>query len=172
MNQPTHANATLFCPRCWQQREAAWRSEQEAHELNGVRFVVQDTHYACLTCGEELDDPAVPDSMEAVYDAYRCAARTLAPEQVKEIRERAGLSQVAFATLLGMSPATINMYEHGSPIGLKEDCMLRMAAMPGAIAMLLRTHGDRLRPRQLPDGWGPGVTPGSPPTKRPGRKPR
>ena len=175
MKQPTHANLTLFCPRCWKQREAAWRSAQEAHELNGVRFTVQDTHYACLTCGEELDDPAVPDSMVAVYDAYRRASRTLGPEQVKEIRERAGLSQVAFATLLGMSPATINMYEHGSPIGLKEDCMLRMAAMPGAVDMLLRVHGDRLRPRQLPEGWNPGATPGSPPSRpgqRPGLKPR
>ena len=87
----------------------------------------------------------------------------------REIRERAGLSQVAFATLLGMSPATINMYEHGSPIGLKEDCMLRMAALPGAVPMLLRVHGDRLRPRQLPDGWTPGPAPGDPPVQKPNR---
>ena len=164
-----HPNLTLFCPRCWTQREAEWRCGPEEHEINGVRFSVQDTHYACLTCGEELDDPAVPDSMDPVFDEYRRVARTLLPEQVREIRERAGLSQVAFATLLGMSPATINMYEHGSPIGLKEDCMLRMAALPGAVPMLLRVHGDRLRPRQLPNGWTPGPAPGDPPVQKPNR---
>ena len=84
---------------------------------------------------------------------------------MQRIRERSGLSQVAFATLLGMSPATINMFEHGSPIAIKEDCMLRMAAMPGAIEMLIRLHGDRLRPRQLPRGWRPGPRPGSAPRK-------
>lgn len=169
MTPQAHPNLKLFCPRCWCEREAEWRHETEHHQLNGVRFSVEDTHYACLTCGEELDDPAVPDSMVPVYDEYRRVARTLLPEQVREIRERAGLSQVAFATLLGMSPATINMYEHGSPIGLKEDCMLRMAALPGAIPMLLRVHGDRLRPRQLPFGWTPGPAPGDPPAQRPKR---
>jgi DNA-binding XRE family transcriptional regulator len=169
MTHATHPNLTLFCPRCWAQREAAWRRETEEHEISGVRFAVQDTHYSCLTCGEELDDPAVPDSIVPVFAEYRRVARTLLPEQVREIRERAGLSQVAFATLLGMSPATINMYEHGSPIGLKEDCMLRMAALPGAIPMLLRVHGDRLRPRQLPEGWAPGTAPGDPPVKKPKR---
>lgn len=145
-----HPNLTLFCPRCWTQREAEWRCGPEEHEINGVRFSVQDTHYACLTCGEELDDPAVPDSMDPVFDEYRRVARTLLPEQVREIRERAGLSQVAFATLLGMSPATINRYEMGAPIAIKEDNLLRMAGIPSALRMLMRQRGHLLKPGQRP----------------------
>lgn len=145
-----HPNLTLFCPRCWTQREAEWRCGPEEHEINGVRFSVQDTHYACLTCGEALDDPAVPDSMDPVFDEYRRVARTLLPEQVREIRERAGLSQVAFATLLGMSPATINRYEMGAPIAIKEDNLLRMAGIPSALRMLMRQRGHLLKPGQRP----------------------
>jgi DNA-binding transcriptional regulator YiaG len=53
-----------------------------------------------------------PDLMRPVYDAYRTASGTLHPDEVQTIRERAGLSQVAFAAFLGMSPATINCYDN------------------------------------------------------------
>lgn len=165
MMHPAHPDRELFCPRCMQARAASWRTELEEHEIHGITVASHDTHYVCTACGEELDDPDVDDSMVAVYDEYRRISRTLSPAEVRRIRERSGLSQVAFATLLGMSPATINMFEHGSPIAIKEDCMLRMAAMPGAIEMLIRLHGDRLRPRQLPRGWRPGPRPGSAPRK-------
>jgi len=166
LRMTTHPDRTIFCPRCMKERRASWRQCTEEHEGLGVKVSVEDTHYLCGSCGEELDDPDVPDSMVPIYDAYRRAARTLSPDEVREIRERTGLSQVAFATLLGMSPATINMYEHGSPIAVKEDCLLRLAAFPGAIDMLMRVRGGRLRPGQIPAGWVPGARPGEPPRPR------
>ena len=75
---------------------------------------------------------------------------TLRPEQVKAIRERSGLSQVAFATILGMSPATINRYEMGSPLAVKEDNLIRMAGIPSAMRMLMQQRGHLLKPGQRP----------------------
>jgi transcriptional regulator with XRE-family HTH domain len=85
-----------------------------------------------------------------MYDAYRAASGTLCPDEVKAIRQRSGLSQVAFATILGMSPATINRYEMGVPIAIKEDNLLRMAGIPSALRMLLRQRGHLLKPGQRP----------------------
>jgi transcriptional regulator with XRE-family HTH domain len=88
--------------------------------------------------------------MRPMYDAYRAASGTLDPASVKAIRERSGLSQVAFATLLGMSPATINRFEMGAPIAIKEDNLIRMAGIPSALRMLLQQRGHLLKPGQRP----------------------
>ncbi len=147
---PAMKTRTLMCPRCCKPGPATFMEHDERHEFGGVGFTAHITSYTCNACGEELADPAVPEMMTPIWDAYRAAAGTLAPADVKAIRERAGLSQAAFATLLGMSPATMNLIEKGSPIKVKEDNLLRLCALPGAVRMLLRIRGNRLRPRQRP----------------------
>ena len=141
---------TLVCPRCYAMREAKPIAYDEPCEIHGVEFTFHVDAFECLTCGEELADPADPELMRPMYDAYRAASGTLDPAGVKAIRERSGLSQVAFATLLGMSPATINRYEMGVPIAIKEDNLIRMAGIPSALRMLLRQRGHLLKPGQRP----------------------
>ena len=130
--------------------DATFVEYDEHCEIHGIKLPYHVTAYQCRTCGEELADPADPDLMRPVYDAYRTASGTLHPEEVKAIRERAGLSQVAFATLLGMSPATINRYEMGSPIAIKEDNLIRMTGIPSALRMLMQQRGHLLKPGQRP----------------------
>ena len=150
MSAGTKRARTLFCPMCSAMREAEFFAYDEHCEIHGIELTYRVTAYRCLTCGEELADPADPDLMRPVYDAYRAASGTLRPEEVKAIRERTGLSQVAFATILGMSPATINRYEMGSPIAVKEDNLIRMAGIPSAMRMLMQQRGHLLKPGQRP----------------------
>ena len=150
MNTTQHSQRTLFCPICSTTRDATFVEYDEHCEIHGIKLPYHVTAYQCRTCGEELADPADPDLMRPVYDAYRTASGTLHPEEVKAIRERAGLSQVAFATLLGMSPATINRYEMGSPLAVKEDNLIRMAGIPSAMRMLMQQRGHLLKPGQRP----------------------
>ena len=150
MKTASHPKRFLFCPLCSAQREARFIEYDEAFEIHGFDLNVHFTAYECMTCGEELADPSDPDLMGPVYDAYRAASGTLRPEDVKAIRERSGLSQVAFATILGMSPATINRYEMGSPLAVKEDNLIRMAGIPSAMRMLMQQRGHLLKPGQRP----------------------
>ena len=141
MNTTQHSQRTLFCPICSTTRDATFVEYDEHCEIHGIKLPYHVTAYQCRTCGEELADPADPDLMRPVYDAYRTASGTLHPEEVKAIRERAGLSQVAFATLLGMSPATI---------AIKEDNLIRMTGIPSALRMLMQQRGHLLKPGQRP----------------------
>jgi len=140
----------LFCPRCSAMSPARPLAYDEDCEIHGVEFSFHVDAFECVNCGEELADPADPELMRPMYDAYRAASGTLDAASVKAIRERSGLSQVAFATLLGMSPATINRFEMGAPIAIKEDNLIRMAGIPSALRMLLRQRGHLLKPGQRP----------------------
>jgi putative zinc finger/helix-turn-helix YgiT family protein len=145
-----HGARELFCPHCSARRATRPIAYDEDCEIHGVEFSFHVDAFECLTCGEELADPAHPDLTRPMYDAYRAASGTLDPAGVRAIRERSGLSQVAFATVLGMSPATINRYEMGAPIAIKEDNLLRMAGIPSALRMLMRQRGHLLKPGQRP----------------------
>jgi DNA-binding transcriptional regulator YiaG len=155
MSATVQPQIKLFCPTCSRERDARPMDYDERFVIHGITLDVHFTAYECKTCGEELADPSMPDLMKPVHDAYRRASGTLDPAEARAIRERAGLSQVAFATILGMSPATINGIEAGLPMALKEDNLLRMAGIPSALRMLMRQRGHLLKPGQ-----------------RPGRKPR
>ena len=150
MSKAQRSNLNLFCPICSAMRDAKFIEYDEHCEIHGVELAYHVTAYECTTCGEELADPADPDLMRPVYDAYRAASGTLPPEEVKAIRERSGLSQVGFATILGMSPATINRYEMGAPLAVKEDNLIRMAGIPSAMRMLMQQRGHLLKPGQRP----------------------
>jgi putative zinc finger/helix-turn-helix YgiT family protein len=150
MSKAERSNLDLFCPICSAMRDAKFIAYDEHCEIHGFELTYHVTAYECMTCGEELADPGNPDLMRPVYDAYRAVSGTLPPEEVKAIRERSGLSQVAFATILGMSPATINRYEMGSPLAVKEDNLIRMAGIPSAMRMLMQQRGHLLKPGQRP----------------------
>ena len=145
-----HGTQELFCPHCSARRATRPIAYDEDCVIHGVEFSFHVDAFECLTCGEELADPAHPDLTRPMYDAYRAASGTLDPAGVRAIRERSGLSQVAFATVLGMSPATSNRYALGAPIAIKEDNLLRMAGIPSALRMLMRQRGHLLKPGQRP----------------------
>lgn len=143
-------NRMLFCPRCFAERDARPIEYDDRFEIHGHSLDVRIHAFECTACGEELADPADPDLMRPVHEAYRRASGTLGPEEVRLIRERTGLSQVGFATVLGMSPATVHAFEHGKPLNIKEDNLIRLAALPGAARFLLALRGHLLRPGQRP----------------------
>jgi len=58
----------------------------------------------------ELDDSAI----EKAHEIYRKNNGYLTPELIREMRDKIGISQRDFATLMGWSQTTIVMYENGS----------------------------------------------------------
>ena len=156
-------NLNLDCGRCFAHREASHARRLESHTVQGETFEAMDSYYVCLTCGEELDDPSVPDTMDPVIDACRAKFALLSPAGIVAIRESTGLSEVAFATLLGMSADTICGYERGNPHRPKEDVVFRLCRLPGAVRMILRERGHLLKPGKRP-------TPTTPASRARGRR--
>ncbi|MEY8460506.1 helix-turn-helix domain-containing protein [Eggerthellaceae bacterium 24-137] len=68
--------------------------------------------------------------------------------QIKEIRKRYGLSQQAFARLLGIGEASITRYENGVVPTKANANLIRAAMIPEFMAGCLERDGDALTPKQ------------------------
>lgn len=139
---------TMYCPRCEEDRRFAHEEREETFEVRGEEIRLTVPQWACAECGESIPDETFGDPVERAHDAYRERRGLLAPAEIQRIREQWGLSQVAFATLLGMSPATINRYEHGALQQEKEDELIRACDNRDHMRDLLRRRGRVLTERQ------------------------
>ena len=88
-------------------------------------------------------DPAV-----LAFAKYRAREGLLTPEQISDLRKQYRLSQKSFATLLGMSEATINRYEGGGLQDRAHDEAIRACENPAIMKDVLTRRGDQLSPRQ------------------------
>jgi len=77
-------------------------------------LVIAPARFDCNTnemlYDQELDDRAI----DQAHQIYRENNGYLTPESIREMREKIGISQRDFATLMGWSQTTIVMYESGS----------------------------------------------------------
>lgn len=65
--------------------------------------------------GEEIYDSELEQENDIkLYSEYRKLKNLLFPEEIKEIREKFGVTQVEFAQILGLGDKTIARYENGS----------------------------------------------------------
>ena len=69
-------------------------------------------------------------------------------QQIKEIRKHYGLSQQAFARLLGIGEASITRYEKGIVPTKANANLIRAAMIPEFMAGCLERDGDVLTPKQ------------------------
>lgn len=140
--------AMRFCPSC--ERDRLFRREQRDRDFDvrGERVRLVMPLWACAECGETIVDDEFGDPIEKAFDAYRERHNLLKPAEIQEIRTQWGLSQAAFAALLGMSQTTINRYEQGALQQEKEDELIRMCRSPEHIRGLVGRRGDVLTERQ------------------------
>jgi putative zinc finger/helix-turn-helix YgiT family protein len=81
-----------------------------------------------------IDDE--PD--QQISAAFRRAARVLTPQEIRQGREKLGLTQKQFANLLGVGDATVSRWETGAQIQQRAmDRFLRVClASPAAVELL------------------------------------
>lgn len=139
---------TMYCPNCECERAFRPENRQEGYDVRGETVKLEVPAWICAECGESVVDEAYGDPAERAFDAYRERRGLLSAAEIRRIREQWSLSQVAFATLLGMSPATINRYEQGSLQQEKEDELLRGCDRTEFMRDLLRRRGSLLSVRQ------------------------
>jgi HTH-type transcriptional regulator / antitoxin MqsA len=108
----------------------------EEIEVPGLR------HMACPSCGEKIVGFAETTRLfkEAV-EAYRERHGLLSAQEIREIRERFGLTQAELARLLRLGANTISRWEAGRNVQTGAmDVLLRLIRdVPGSLAYL-RDH--------------------------------
>ena len=72
----------------------------------------------------------------------------ITPQSIVKLRKSYGLSQQAFARLLGIGEATLNRYEKGAVPSKANANLLRAATIPEFMAGCLEREGGSLSPRQ------------------------
>jgi putative zinc finger/helix-turn-helix YgiT family protein len=108
------------------------------HDGRSYRVVLPDlTVPQCGHCGAiSLDDEAD----QQISAAFRCEASLLAPEEIRQGRERLGLTQKQFANLLGVGEATVSRWETGAQIQQRAmDRFVRVCLASPAAVRLLQT---------------------------------
>jgi len=121
----------------------------ETFPVRGEDTEVETQVAVCPECGDDLSIEELDRlALEKAFAEYRLRHGLLSPEEIRQIRERYGLSQRAFALVLGWGEITVHRYEAGSLQDPAHDTQLRMAADPRNMALLLSTNGGRLSPKQ------------------------
>ena len=105
----------LYCSNCDDLVDAQSKKKDEEYEVRGEKFFIDADIFLCPKCKEELFDEET-DSMnlEKVYNLYRQKYNLLTPIQIKELREKYGLSQRAISRVLGWGEITYSRYENGA----------------------------------------------------------
>ncbi|MCR4647914.1 MAG: DUF4065 domain-containing protein [Lachnospiraceae bacterium] len=104
-----------YCEKCGKEVNTKIITQKEIYDVCGEPIEVEAKILVCEKCGEEffceeLDNATLVEA----YNEYRRRHKLLFPEEIKEIREKYGLSQRSFAKLLNWGDKTIFRYENGS----------------------------------------------------------
>ena len=138
-----------FCPVCNIEQETYVIEKEEISNVRGDEIKVLARIRVCSVCGEELfDEELEEENIQRVYDIYRKKHGILSPEEIKNIRESYGLSQRAFAKLLGIGEASIARYETGALPEKSLSNMILLLKDPRNMEKLLEKNKEALIPRE------------------------
>ncbi|WP_324718136.1 type II TA system antitoxin MqsA family protein [Carboxydochorda subterranea] len=139
---------TGYCPNCDETRELRTERRRETYMVRDEPIEVEADVLVCSTCGQAVfDEKRDERTLRAAYDVYRARKGLLKPDEIRELRERYGLSQRSLARLLGWGLVTVQRYERGALQDKSHDDLLRALEDPSFVLELLDRHGDRLPER-------------------------
>lgn len=135
----------MYCVACGNENDFMIREEKEIYPVRNedIQIIAKVTY--CKHCGkqvwnEELDS----DNLDQAYREYRKIHSLLQPEQIKDIREKYDLTQMAFAKILGLGDKTIARYEGGSIQDTAQNNLIMLAEHPNIFQILLKRSANVL----------------------------
>ena len=120
----------MECPLCDKAHEVEERKRLTMTVIKGDEVTYAERFYFCANADEEENEfengAMANENLLNARNAYRIKHNLLTSDQIVEIRENYGLSQVDLARLLGWGEATISRYESKAIQDEAYDIMLRM----------------------------------------------
>jgi len=103
------------CPICECERDLQFGKRNEILKIRDEDIAVESKVYYCPLGNhyfQDIDDEE--EKFQKAYKEYRNRKNFLQPEDIKQIREKYGFSQRAFARFFGWGEITIQRYETGA----------------------------------------------------------
>ncbi|MBN1775165.1 MAG: type II toxin-antitoxin system MqsA family antitoxin [Clostridiales bacterium] len=128
----------IYCPKCRQERSVSVNHTIESYPVKNEPIEIKAEVFICDACGEELWDQKADDrNLEKAYRIYRKNHQLLQPEEIKNIRDRYGLTQIEYARLLGLGDKTVTRYEAGSIQDNAPNNLMVLSRSPEVMRFLL-----------------------------------
>lgn len=120
----------MECPLCDTIHEIEERKRTTTTIIKGEEVTYEERFYFCANADEEENEfetaGMANENLLNARNAYRKKMKLLTSDEIVEIRENYGLSQVDLARLLGWGEATISRYESKAIQDGAYDTMLRL----------------------------------------------
>ncbi|MDD7404162.1 MAG: DUF4065 domain-containing protein [bacterium] len=120
----------MECPLCDKTHEVEERKRVTSIVLKGEEVTYEERFYFCANADEEENEfetgAMTNENLLNARNAYRVKKGLLTSDEIVEIRENYGLSQVDLAKLLGWGEATVSRYESKAIQDEAYDTMLRL----------------------------------------------
>jgi len=141
---------TGFCPYCGEYREIQIINRIEETVVKSASVSAPAIFSLCEQCGSEFaDGDQMDQSLKNAYTAYRKMADIVTPDEIISIRNQYGISQKAYAKLLGLGELTINSFEHGSIPSKSISNLIRLTSQKKNFMELFEKNKDKLSPFQV-----------------------
>src|ERR1035437_187354 len=133
----------IFCPVCREDHEYTIRNEKETYPVKNEPVTIDADVTYCSVCGEQILNQEIDDdNLKKAFRIYRDKHDLLQPEEIKRIREKYTLTQIAFAQILGLGEKTIARYESGSLQDSAPNNLIFLAKYPDAFKILLEKNKE------------------------------
>ncbi|MBQ9122426.1 MAG: DUF4065 domain-containing protein [Lachnospiraceae bacterium] len=120
----------MLCPLCDKKHEVEERKRMTSITIKGEKVTYEERFCFCADSKEEEEEfetaSMTNENLLNARNAYRVKCGLLTSDEIVDIRERYGLSQVDLAKLLGWGEATISRYESKAIQDQAYDTMLRL----------------------------------------------
>ena len=120
----------MNCPVCDRIHEVEERKRTAVLTIKGEEVTYEERFYFCTNASDEENEFEIGamtnENLLNARNAYRVKHGLLTSDEIIEIREGYGLSQVDLARLLGWGEATISRYESKAIQDEAYDTMLRL----------------------------------------------
>ena len=142
---------TTFCEYCNRFVDTHIEEYTDTIKVKDVPIKITAQGAYCAECHNQLFNRDLDnEALLIAYREYRNEKGLLQPEDIKRIRMKYGLSQVAFAKLLGFGEKTIARYEGGSLQDEAPNSLIYLMDKPTNMLEMLNKHGkDRLNENEL-----------------------
>lgn len=135
----------MYCPKCEADVTTVVREVQETYPVKGEDIIIVAKVRFCKDCGEDIwDNELDSQNLLSAYAAYRKKHGLLQPSEIRAIREKYGLSQVAFARVLGLGDKTITRYENGSIADMAQNNLILLVQYPSNFKKLLEMNKKKI----------------------------
>ena len=104
-----------FCLNCL--KDVDYDIIERTETVTVIDTPITDIQQVCIckACGTEIWEKEIEEkNLRRLYDKYRNLKGLLAPEDIKKIRDKYGLTQAEFAEITGLTEKNIKHYEGGS----------------------------------------------------------